>query len=98
MEDILHLYAQPYDPKHPLICFDERPCQLIEHMLVPLPMQPGKPQREDYEYHRNGTCCLFLAFEPLTGYRVIQVRERRTKMDYAVFMKELVEQHYPKAK
>jgi hypothetical protein len=97
MEDILHLYEQPYDPKHPLICFDERPCQLLEHVVVPLPMQPGKPQREDYEYRRNGTCCIFLAFEPLTGYRVIQVRERRTKIDYGHFMQELVEQRYPKA-
>jgi hypothetical protein len=91
MEDISHLCAQPYDQKHPLICFDGRPCQLIEPVLVLLPMRPGKPQREDYDYHRNGTCCLFLAFEPLTGSRVIQVRERRTKVDYAQFMKELVE-------
>jgi hypothetical protein len=98
MEDILSLYEQPYDLNHPLVCFDERPCQLIENVLVPLPMQPGTPQREDYEYRRNGTCCLFIAFEPLTGYRVTQVRERRTKVDYAQFMKELVEQHYPEVK
>jgi hypothetical protein len=93
MEDILSLYARPYDLHHPLVCFDERPCQLIENVVVPLPMQPGTPQREDYEYRRNGTCGLLIAFEPLTGYRVTQVRERRTKVDYAQFMKALVEQH-----
>ena len=62
MEDVLHEYAQPYDPLRPLICFDERPCQLIGDIIVPIPMKPGKLKREDYEYKRNGTCCVLLAY------------------------------------
>jgi hypothetical protein len=96
MEDILHLYARPYDPKRPVICFDERPCQLLGDVLVPLPMEPGKPQREGYQYKRNGVCTVFIAFEPLTGRRWIQVRERRTKNDYAQFMAWVAAQ-YPEA-
>jgi DDE superfamily endonuclease len=97
MEDVLTLYEQPSDPKHPQLCVDERPCQLIEDVLVPLPLEPGKPQREDHEYQRNGTCCLFLAFEPLTGKRILQVRPQRTKEDYAQFLKAVIEEHYPEA-
>ena len=59
------LYEQPYDPKHPVICFDERPCQLIGDAIIPIPIKPGIPKKEHYEYIRNGTCCVFLAFEPL---------------------------------
>jgi hypothetical protein len=95
MENILHLYELPYDAKRPLLCFDERPCQLIEDVLVPMPMEPGKTKREDYEYRRNGVCTVFVAFEPLTGRRFVQVRQRRTKKDYAEFMRELAEHHYP---
>ena len=80
MEDILDLYERPYDPKRPLICVDERPCPLIDEVLVPLPLEPGKPKREDYHYKRNGVCTLFIAFEPWTGRRFVQVRERRTKL------------------
>lgn len=97
MEDVLNLYEQSYDPKQPILCFDERPCQLVEDVLAPLPMAPGKPKREDYEYERKGTCCIFVAFEPHTGQRFLQERERRTKVDYAQFMRELVEKHYPEA-
>jgi hypothetical protein len=96
MEDILDLYERPYDPKHPFICVDERPCQLIDDVLMPLPMQPGKPKREGYQYQRNGVCTVFIAFEPLTGRRLVQVRKRRTKQDYAAFMK-YVAGHYPEA-
>lgn len=96
MENILNLYELPYDPKRPLLCFDERPCQLIEDVLVPLPMEPGKAKREDYHYKRNGVCTIFIAFEPLTGRRFVQIRQRRTKRDYAEFMQELAE-HYPSA-
>jgi transposase len=95
MEKILDLYEQPYDPKCPLICFDERPCQLIDHILTPLAMEPGKPKREDSEYERKGVCSLLIAFEPLTGQRFVQVRKQRTKQDYACFMKELADVHYP---
>lgn len=97
MENILHLYELPYDAKRPLLCFDERPCQLIEDVLVPMPMEPGKTKREGYEYRRNGVCTVFVAFEPLTGRRFVQVRQRRTKKDYAEFMRELSEHHYPSA-
>jgi hypothetical protein len=96
MEDVLDVYEQPYDPKRPVICFDERPCQLIGEVIVPIPMKPGKPKKENYEYIRNGTCCLFMAFEPRAGKRVTCVKERRTKVDYADFMKDLV-QRYPDA-
>jgi len=96
MENILDLYEQPYDPKRPLICLDERPCQLLDDILVPLPMEPGKTKRQDYHYKRNGVCTIFIAFEPLTGRRIVQVRKQRTKKDYAAFMK-YVTQHYPQA-
>lgn len=96
MENILSLYALPYDPRRPLICMDERPCQLIEDVLVPLPMEPGKSKRQDYHYKRNGVCTIFIAFEPLTGRRFVQVREHRTKKDYAEFM-QWVATHYPEA-
>jgi len=96
MEDILHLYALPYNPKRPLICVDERPCQLIEDVLVPLPMEPGKSKRQDYHYKRNGVCTVFIAFEPLAGRRFVQVREHRTKKDYAEFT-QWVATHYPEA-
>ena len=95
MEDVLDLYEQPYDPLRPVVCFDERPCQLIEDILVPIPMKPGRAKRQDHEYERHGTCCVFLAFEPLDGWRFVQVREKRTARDYALFMEELVEVHYP---
>lgn len=95
MEDILDLYEQPYDSKRPVICFDERPCQLLGDLIAPLPMKPGSVRKEDYHYEREGTCCLLIAFEPLTGRRIVQVRSHRTKRDYAQFMKTLVEKHYP---
>ena len=95
MEDILSLYEEPYDPLRPVICFDERPCQLIGDVLAPMPMKPGRPKRQDHEYERHGTCCVLLAFEPLKSWRLIQVRVQRTAIDYAQFMKELVETYYP---
>ena len=93
----MDLYEQPYDPHYPLICFDERPCQLIGDVLVPLPMEPGKPKRQDYQYQRHGVCTLFMAFEPLSGWRFVQVRQQRTKKDYAQFMQALAQQ-FPQAK
>lgn len=97
MENILHLYGLPYDPRRPLVCFGERPRQLIEDVLVPLPMEPGKTKREDCHYKRNGACTVFVAFEPITSRRVVQVRQRRTKKDYAEFIQGLAESHYPSA-
>ena len=96
MEDVLDLYEHPYDPKNPVICFDERPCQLIGDSFIPIPIKPGSPKKEHYEYVRNGTCCIFMAFEPRAGKRVTCVREHRTKVDYAIFMKELAKL-YPNA-
>ena len=87
MEDVLALYERAYDPKRPLRCFDERPCQLLDDVLGPLPMEPGQPKREGYQYKRKGVCTVFIAFEPLTGQRIVQVRKRRIKKDYAHFMK-----------
>lgn len=92
----MDLYEQPYDPKRPVICFNERPCQLIGDAIMPIPIKPGSPKKEHYEYIRNGTCCIFLAFESLAGKRLICVKERRTMVDYADFMKSLA-QHYPDA-
>lgn len=96
MEDVLDQYEKLYDPKHPLICFDERPCQLIDEVLAPIPMMPGKPKKEGYEYHRNGTCCVFIAFDPHEGKRITCVKDHRTKIDYASFLKDLASQ-YPDA-
>lgn len=97
MEDVLSLYERPYDPKYPVISFDERPCQLVGDILAPLPMQPGRLRREDHEYQRNGTCALLVAFEPLACRRIISVRSQRTRLDHAAFMKELADVHYPTA-
>ena len=96
MENILNLYEQPYDPNYPLLCFDERPCQLLGEVLVPLPMKPGQTKRQDYQYQRKGVCTVLIAFQPLTGWRFVQVRQRRTKKDYAHFMQALA-QHFPQA-
>lgn len=90
MENVLATYERPYNPERPVVCFDERPCQLINDVLVPTPVQPGKPKREDYHYERNGTCAVLLAMEPLTGRRVVEVSQRKTKADYARFMKKVV--------
>jgi hypothetical protein len=97
MEEILHQYQLPYDPQPPLLCFDERPCFLIEEVGALLPMSPGKAKRHHYEYKKNGSCCVFLAFEPHTGLRYVEVRERRTAADYAAFMQTLLARHYPQA-
>jgi hypothetical protein len=98
MEDVLGLYHEPYDPDFPLVCFDESSKQLIKETRQPLPAQPGQVQRFDYEYERNGTRNLFVFFEPLTGWRHVQVTHRRTKQDWAQCMKQLVDEFYPNAK
>ncbi len=97
MEDILTLYEEPYAPARPVLCFDERPCQLLGDVLAPMPMQPGRPRRQDYEYRRQGTCCVLLAFEPRRGERFLHVSAQRTARDYAHFMHELVTTYYPTA-
>ena len=97
MEDVLEVYAEPYDPKRPKVCFDETPKQLIAETRVPLPAQPGQVERYDYEYQRNGTCNLFMFFEPDCGRRHVAVTERRTLLDFAQQMKWLVDEAYPEA-
>ena len=89
MEDILHLYLQPYSEKRPVVCFDELPVQLLGEVVRPLPMTLGKPKRVDYEYARHGTCSLLVAFEPLTGRRLVEVSKQRTKADYCRFMQRV---------
>ena len=89
MEAVLKLYARPYNPKRPVICFDERPCFLIGEAVVPLPMQAGKPKRQDYHYSKHGSCALLMAFEPLTGRRWEKIYERRTAEEYTAFMQYL---------
>src|SRR6478736_2220718 len=97
MEDVLDLYAEAPDPERPLLCFDETPVQLIGEVRQPIPPEPGKRERYDYEYRRNGTVNLFVAFDPHRAWRKVKVTERRTAVDYAHCMRELVDVHYPKA-
>jgi len=96
MEHLLALYARPYDPTEPVVCFDERPCFLVGDTLVPLPMQSGQPKREHYEYEKFGSCVLMIAVEPLAGRRFAAVMGQRRKQEYAQFMKALALQ-YPEA-
>lgn len=96
MEDLLDLYEQPYDPLRPVVCYDEMPFQLLGEVLVPIPMKPGKTWRYDHHYKREGTCCILLAVEPLAGWRFAQVRKRRTKVDYAEFMQDMIAARYEK--
>jgi len=98
MENVLDLYEEPYDPKRPVVSLDERPCQLIDDIYTPVPPKSGRVKRYDYEYKRNGTCCLFMAFEPLSHFRYVEVRKRRTSMDYAEILKYLADVVYPEAK
>ena len=95
MEDVLDLYAEPYDPQRPVVCFDETSTQLLAETRPPLPAQPGLPQRQDYEYRREGTRNRFLACEPLAGWRQVAVTERRTMQDFAQQMRWLVDEAYP---
>jgi DDE superfamily endonuclease len=97
MEDVLDLYAEPDDPTRPRVCFDECPYQLIREVRQPLPAQPGRPLRYDYEYRREGTCNLFMFVQPTVGWRQVKVTERRTKPDFAQCMKDLVDVHFPQA-
>lgn len=97
MEDILEVYVQPYDPARPQVCLDEGSTQLLGDKQDELPMQPGKPRRQDYEYTREGFCSVFLACEPLTGTTVTRVSKRRTKADFAHFLKYVLDEVYPQA-
>jgi hypothetical protein len=99
MEEILDLYEEPYDPKRPVVCFDERPCQLLADVRNPLPMEPGghPKKRLDSEYERKGTCHMLMAFEPLRGWREVTVSKHRRKQEFALVMRKLAEEVYPNA-
>jgi transposase len=98
MEDVLSVYHRPYDPSHPVVCLDECSKELHDTPHATLPRQAGKTACEDYEYQRNGTRNLFLAMEPLRGWRKVRVTERRTAVDFAEQLRQLVEEDYPEAK
>ena len=95
MEQILDLYEEPYDPKRPVVCFDERPCQLLAEVRESLASKPGKPQRVDSEYERRGMANVLLAFEPLKGRREMRVTEHRRKLEFADMMRYLLDDLYP---
>lgn len=97
MEDVLEVYQRPYDPKRPVICLDETSKQLVEETRVPISAKPGTPAREDYEYKRSGVANLFMLFEPLAGWRHVEVTDRRTKVDFAHIIKKLVDELGPNA-
>jgi hypothetical protein len=97
MEEVLDLYEEPYDSNRPVICFDERPCQLIGEVRDPLPVKPGEVRRIDSHYERKGTCHVLMAFEPLTGWRGAWVTGRRRKREFAHSMRRLAEEVYPHA-
>jgi len=97
MEDILDVYHRPHDPKRPLVCIDEASKQQVKETRDPLPSKPGQPERYDYEYERNGVSNLFMIFAPLEGWRHVEVTNRRTSVDFANCLKEVVDTHFPEA-
>ena len=97
MEDVLELYAEPYDPQRPSVCFDETNKQLVAETRVGVPAQPGQRERYDYEYQRNGSRNRFLFVEPQRGWRHVAVTERRTMQDFAHQMQWLADEAYPAA-
>src|SRR5215207_4737880 len=97
MEDVLGVYTRPYDPLRPQVCLDETSRQLLGEVTPSLPLAPGRPARQDYEYQRGGVCNLFLVTEPLAGWRQVMVSGRRTRIDWARCIKDLVDVHYPDA-
>ena len=97
MENVLAVYTRPYDATRPVVCFDEKSKQLVAEVCAPIPASPGRTACHDDEYVRNGTTNLFMLVEPLRGWRQVDVTARRTKLDVARQMKELVDVHYPSA-
>ena len=91
MEQVLEVYRRPYDSQHPVVCMDEQPKQLIEESRPSLPALPGQPAKEDYEYIRHGVCCVWMFVEPLVGWRDVEVTERRTGVDWARQVRDLVD-------
>jgi len=97
MEDVLEVYKRPHDPERPVVCVDETSKQLIGETRTPIPAAPGRPERIDYEYERHGTANLFMLFEPLAGWRHVEVTERRTAVDFAAVLRDLSDRYYPQA-
>ena len=97
MEDVLAVYERPDDPRRPVVCLDETSRQLLDEVRSPLPPAPGRPARHDPEYVRGGVANLFLVAEPLRGWRAVQVRQQRTRLDFARCVKDLVDRHFPAA-
>lgn len=98
MYDLLDLYGRPFRRREPVVCLDEKSKQLLKDSRAPLPIRPGMPIRQDYEYVRSGTCNLFVAVEPKGGRRTVLVTDRRTKPDFVAFVQHLLEQVYAKAR
>lgn len=98
MEDVIDVYEQPYNPEYPVVCMDEQPVQLVNETRQPLPATKEHPQRVDYEYERAGTASIFMFAEPLVGWRKVAVRPHRTKVDWALEVKELLRTQYPDTK
>lgn len=94
MEDVLAVYQRPLDPQAPVVCMDEQPVQLVNEVKQPIPAAPGRPKRVDYEYERNGTANIFMFTEPLTGWRHVDVTDHRTKTDWALQIRELLDGRY----
>jgi len=97
MEDILSVYARIYDPMRPVVCMDEKPYQLLDHAREPIPAGPGHDLREDSEYVRHGTCSIFVWVEPLAGWRRVEALQRRTRLDWAAQVKQMLTVDYPDA-
>jgi transposase len=97
MEDVLEVYRRPYDSQRPMVCLDEQSKQLVKETRPTIPAKPGRNQRMDYEYERNGTANLFMRFEPLAGRRRVKVTDQRTKIDFAHAIRDMVDQDYPEA-
>ncbi len=93
MEMVLDVYKRPFDPRHPVVCMDESPKQLIGETKVPIPASPGQMARYDYEYRRFGICNVFLACEPLAGKRMVRITERKTRRDWACFLEEIAKEY-----
>jgi hypothetical protein len=98
MEDVLEVYARPFDPECPVVCLDEQSKQLIGETRSPLPAEPGQSAKVDYEYERKGTCNLFMLCQPLGGWRHVKVTDRRTRIDWAECIRDLVDVHFPGAR
>lgn len=97
MEDVLAVYARPYDPARPVVCMDEKPYQLLAHARDPIGATPGRDRKQDSEYVRHGTCSIFVWVEPLAGWRHVDAQPRRTKIDWAHQVQRLLTIDYPNA-